>query len=75
MDDRYFTEEINYLLEEGKEFVTEAIFNNGSRADILVLDDHKVIEILRSEKEADCERKCEKYPSLFELEMVKAGVR
>ena len=59
------------LLMEGKEIITEAIFNNGSRADIVVLDDHKIIEILHSEKEEDCLKKSEKYPALFELEMVK----
>ena len=59
------------LIKEGKEIITEAIFNNGSRADIVVLDDHKIIEILHSEKERDCIKKSEKYPALFELEMVK----
>jgi len=59
------------LIKSGKEVFTEAIFVNGSRADILVLDDHKVIEILHSEKEKDCLKKCEKYPALFEFEMVK----
>ena len=61
------------LLKEGKQFITEAIFDNGSRADIVVLDDHKVIEILHSEKELDCERKFEKYPALFVLEMVRVN--
>ena len=61
------------LIKEGKEVFTEAIFDNGSRADILVLDDHKVIEILHSEKEMDCISKCEKYPELFMLEMVKVN--
>ena len=60
------------LLKESKEFITEAIFDNGSRADILILDDHKIIEILYSEKEIECIRKARKYPTLFELEMVKA---
>lgn len=60
------------LIKEGKEFITEAIFNNGSRADILVLDDHKIIEILHSEKEVDCIQKARKYPALFTLEMVRA---
>lgn len=60
------------LIKSGKEVFTEAIFNNGSRADILILDDYKIIEILHSEKEMDCKRKSEKYPALFELEMVRA---
>jgi len=63
------------LLKEGKQFITEAIFDNGSRADILVLDDYKIIEILCSEKEADCINKSKKYPASFELEMVKVGIK
>jgi len=59
------------LISEGKEVVTEAIFNNGSRADIVILDNHKIIEILYSESEAACLEKAKKYPDLFELEMVK----
>jgi len=61
------------LIKSGKEVFTEAIFDNGSRADILVLDDHKVIEILNSEKEKDCLEKANKYPGLFSLEMVKVS--
>lgn len=59
------------LIKEGKEVITEAIFNNGSRADILVLDDFKIIEVLYSEDEVACLEKSKKYPVLFELEMVK----
>lgn len=61
------------LIKDGKDFITEAIFDNGSRADILVLDDHKIIEILHSEKEIDCIKKSEKYPAFFELEMVRSN--
>ena len=60
------------LIKSGKEVVTEAIFVNGSRADIVVLDDYKIIEVLYSESEAACLEKAKKYPSLFELEMVRA---
>ena len=59
------------LIKSGKEVFTEAVFVNGSRADILVLDDHKVIEVLCSENEKDCLEKANKYPDLFSLEMVK----
>ena len=59
------------LIKSGKEVVTEAIFNNGSRADIVILDNHKIIEVLYSESEAACLEKAKKYPDLFELEMVK----
>ena len=59
------------LIRGGKEVFTEAVFVNGSRADILVLDDFKIIEILCSESEEACLEKSRKYPDLFELEMVK----
>ena len=59
------------LIKEGKEVFTEAIFDNGSRADILVLDDYKIIEVLCSEDRGACLEKSKKYPELFELEMVK----
>jgi len=58
------------LIKSGKEVFTEAIFDNGARADILILDNNKIIEILHSEKEKDCVEKSGKYPALFELEMV-----
>jgi len=61
------------LIRSGKEVFTEAIFDNGSRADILVLDDFKIIEVLYSESEESCLDKAGKYPSLFELEMVKVN--
>lgn len=59
------------LIKGGKEVFTEAVFVNGSRADILVLDDFKIIEVLYSEGEDACLRKSRKYPALFEVEMVK----
>jgi hypothetical protein len=62
------------LLKEGKQFLVEAKFAPpySGRPDIVVLDDHKIIEILHSEKEIDCIKKSGKYPALFELEMIKA---
>lgn len=59
------------LIKDGKEVITEAIFNNDSRADILVLDDYKIIEILCSEDEKSCLEKVKRYPELFVLEMVR----
>jgi len=59
------------LIKEGKEIITEAIFNNGTRADIVVLDDYKIIEVLYSESEEACLEKAKSYPILFELEMRK----
>lgn len=53
------------LLREGKEFITEAIFINGSRCDILSLDDFLIIEICATETKKACVKKLEKYPSCF----------
>jgi hypothetical protein len=50
------------LAKIGKSFVTEAIFSNNSRADIFVLDDLEVIEILYSEDLKKLKRKINKYP-------------
>ena len=60
------------LLKEGKEFITEAklLYNRGI-VDIVVLDDFQVIEILHSETEEECKKKCEKYPKELEIRMVK----
>ena len=58
------------LIKDGMEVFTESVFVNGSRADIVVLDDHRVIEVLCSESEKDCKEKFKNYPELFMLEMV-----
>ncbi len=48
---------------EEKHFVTEAIFAKGSgRADILILDDNEVWEVLHSESVESLEEKMKKYP-------------
>ena len=47
---------------EEKDFVTEAIFENGKRADILILDDCEAWEILKSESMAEFKAKQESYP-------------
>ena len=55
--------EICYWLNaHGKTFYTEAVFKNGSRADIFVLDDCVAIEVMDSEKEKSIDSKKEKYP-------------
>lgn len=59
------------LLKEGKSFVTEAIFLNGSRADILCLDNFTVYEIMKSEKDESIEKKREMYPSGLSFEVVR----
>jgi len=53
------------LLLDGKQFITEAIFEDGIlRADILVLDDFKVIEIAVTESEKSLEKKREYFKNL-----------
>ena len=59
------------LAREGKDFITEAIFEHGGRADILVLDDHVIIECLESETEIQACSKCSSYPSIFAIEFAK----
>lgn len=63
---------------EGKEFVTEAIFENGKRADVFVLDDMEALEILKSESEEDFNLKIEEYPcpafALVAEEVIEEGL-
>jgi len=59
------------LSKEGKSFVTEAIFENGKRADILVLDDFKIIEIVNTELEESIENKKNSYPDVLKIEVVR----
>ena len=51
--------------------ITEAIFNNNSRADVVDLSSGVIYEILFSEKEEDCDKKVKKYPEEFKLVKVK----
>jgi hypothetical protein len=62
--------ECRRLLREGKEFITEAVFEDGRRADIVVLDDAEVIEIQHSESDESIEEKRKAYP--LPLRVVKA---
>ncbi len=58
------------LLKEKKEFLTEAIFLNGKRADIIDLSgEGKVIEVLHSESFESFKEKIKNYP--LEAEYVK----
>ena len=59
------------LIKQGKSFITEAIFKIGGRADILVLDDFRVIEIMHSEKEFSITEKRKQYPIDLRLEVIK----
>lgn len=51
-----------WLNSHGKTFYTEAVFKNGSRADIFVLDDRVAIEVLDSERQRSIDSKKERYP-------------
>lgn len=59
------------LQAEGKQFVTEAIFKTGGRADIFVLDDFLVIEIAKSEKPESIERKKALYPRGVQMQVIR----
>jgi len=62
--------EICMELKEWKhEFLTEAIFKNGTRADILDLTEGTIYEILCSETEEKYEQKIKNYPQ--ELKIIK----
>lgn len=50
------------LMRAGRQVVTEAVFHNGCRADIFVLDSGRVIEILHSETEEEAKEKTKNYP-------------
>ena len=54
----------------GKQFITEAIFKTGGRADILILDDFKVIEIVHSENAQSILDKQKSYPAGIKMEVV-----
>ena len=56
------------------DFITEASFRNyRGKADILVLDEAKVIEIMVSEKLNNVEWKSRKYPKVFEIVAVNSS--
>lgn len=60
------------LIEAGKEFYTEVIWENGGgRADIFVLDDMVVVECLESERVYDAGQKSFKYPEGLNFEIAK----
>jgi len=55
------------LKEFGHEFITEAIFQNGTRADILDLTEGTVYEILHTETDETCNEKVQRYPREVEV--------
>ena len=60
------------LEKEGKHYITEAIFEDGSgKADILVLDDFKAIEIVKTETDESIAHKREVYPDGIKIEVIR----
>jgi len=69
---RQLKEEICKKLEqEGKHYITEAIFVTGGRADILVLDDFKAIEIVKTESDESIAKKKTTYPNGLKIEVIR----
>lgn len=60
-----------YLKKIGHEFYTEAIFNDGNRADIVDADEGVIYEVLNSEEFDSIEKKMQVYP--LEIRAVKAN--
>jgi len=56
-----------WLKEINHVFITEAIFLNEARADVVDLSEGVVYEILVSESEESCDEKVKKYPEEFEV--------
>ena len=51
-----------WLKRQGKEFMTESIFENGLRADVLNLDDAIAYEVMESESMESIKKKVDDYP-------------
>lgn len=61
------------LLKWGHEFITEPIFNNGKRADVLDLHTGIVYEVIKTETEERLADKSDTYPQIFEIRKVDAN--
>ena len=59
------------LRNSNHDFITEAIFINGFRADIIDLTTGEIYEILYSESEEDFEEKIKNYPKCFRIIKIK----
>lgn len=56
-----------WLKEINHVFITEAIFLNGARADVVDLTNSVIYEILVSEKEENFNEKIKNYPNIFTI--------
>ncbi len=52
-----------YCRQQGWDVITEAIFTNGKRADILILDTNTAVEVMHTETKISGIRKIQKYPT------------
>lgn len=59
------------LMNKEHKFITEGVFLNGSKCDILDLTDGIVYEVLNSEDERRFEDKIKKYPERLEIIQIK----
>jgi hypothetical protein len=55
------------LRSRGRSVMTEAIFTNGARADVVDLDQRIVWEVLHSETQEECAAKIKAYPPQFQV--------
>ena len=60
------------LLKLNQEFITEAVFTNGKRADIFILDTGVAIEVLHSETQSQFEEKIKGYPDEISIISIKS---
>jgi len=62
-----------WLRKKGYTVMTEVIFNNGKRADVLDITNGVVYEILKSETLKECKEKVKAYPNELEVRYVDAN--
>lgn len=70
-EDRKY-EVFKYLRKLKHELIVEAIFLNGSRADILDLTTGVIYEVIFTETEEECQEKVKSYPDRFETRIIDA---
>ena len=58
-------------INNGKAVLTEAVFEAGGKADLIIMDDAVIVEFMGSETLEECEKKIRKYPSILSVEFVK----
>jgi len=60
------------LIANKENFITEAIFNNGGRADIINLSKGQIIEILVTESKEMAKKKLDVYPKHLDIKFLRA---